>query len=213
MDDDDLKAQQAILATRKRVQRLDDKGLDLLFREARSHNGWQERQVPEETLRQLFDVMKMGPTSANCSPLRIVFLCTHDAKARLVPALSRGNLVKTQTAPVVAILGQDTQFYEHMKYLFPHVDAKPWFTSSGALALETAFRNSTLQGAYLLIAARALGLDAGPMSGFDNAKVDAEFFAGTAVKSNFICGLGYGDATKVMKRSPRFRFEDVCTVL
>jgi len=213
MDNDDLKAQQAILDTRKRVQQLDDKGLDLLFREARSHNGWQYRPVPDETLRQLFDVMKMGPTSANCSPLRIVFLRSDAAKARITPALSKGNLVKTQTAPVVAILGHDTQFYEHMKYLFPHVDAEPWFTSSAALAIETAFRNSTLQGAYLMIAARALGLDAGPMSGFDNAKVDAEFFAGTPVKSNFICALGYGDASKVMKRSPRFHFEDVCSVL
>lgn len=213
MDNDDLKAQQAILDTRKRVQRLDDNSLDLLFREARSHNGWQERPVDNGLLRQLFDLMKMGPTSANCSPARILLLKTAQAKARLAPALSSGNMLKTMSAPVVAILGYDTHFYDHMKVLFPHVDAKPWFTSSEELALETAFRNSTLQGGYLMLAARALGLDAGPMSGFSNAKVDAEFFAGTTVKSNFICGLGYGDATKVMKRSPRFRFEDVCTLL
>ena len=213
MDNDDLNAQQAILDMRRRVERLDDKSLDLLLREARSHNGWQDRPVSVETLRILFDATKMGPTSANCSPLRIIFLCSAEAKERLKPALSKGNLDKTLSAPVVAILGYDTHFYEHMKYLFPHVDAKPWFTSSEALALETAFRNSTLQAAYLMLAARALGLDTGPMSGFDSARVDAEFFADTAVKSNFICGLGYGDATKVMKRHPRFKFEEVCQIL
>lgn len=213
MDNDDLNAQQAILNMRKRVARLDDNALDLLFREARSHNGWQDKPVAEELLRTLFDLVKMGPTSANCSPLRLVFLTSTAAKARLQPALSKGNLDKTLTAPVVAILGYDAHFYDHMKYLFPHVDAKPWFTSSEALAIETAFRNSTLQGAYLLLAGRALGLDAGPMSGFDNTKVDAEFFAGTAVKTNFLCALGYGEATKVMKRHPRFKFEDVCQVL
>lgn len=213
MDNDDLKAQQAIIDTRQRVQRLDDNSLDLLFREARTHNGWQDRPVGEDLLRQLFDLMKMGPTSANCSPVRILLLRTSESKARLAPALSSGNRQKTMSAPVVAILGYDTHFYDHMKVLFPHVDAKPWFTSSESLALETAFRNSTLQGAYLILAARALGLDAGPMSGFVNAEVDAEFFAGTPIKSNFICAFGYGDATKVMKRSPRFRFEDVCTLL
>ena len=213
MDNEDLKAQQAILDTRNRVQRLDDGALDLLFREARSHNGWQDRPVPDDILRQLFDIMKMGPTSANCSPLRLLFLVSTPAKERIAPALSSGNKTKTLTAPVVSILGYDTHFYDHMKTLFPHVDAKPWFTSSETLALETAFRNSTLQGAYLMLAARALGLDTGPMSGFNNAKVDAEFFAGTTVKSNFICGLGYGDAAKVMKRHPRFKFEDVCQIL
>ena len=213
MDNDDLKAQQAILNVRDRVQRLDDAGLDLLFREARSHNGWQQRPVEEDLLQQLFNLMKMCPTSANCSPLRILFLTSQQAKARLAPALSSGNMDKTMSAPVVAILGYDTHFYEHMSYLFPHVNAKPWFTSSEALALETAFRNSTLQGAYLMLAARALGLDAGPMSGFNNAKVDAEFFAGTTVKANFICGLGYGDPSKVMKRSPRFNFAEVCSLL
>ncbi len=213
MDNDDLKAQQAIIAMRSRVQKLDNNGIDLLFREARSHNGWDDSPVPDDTLRAIFDAVKMGPTSANCSPLRIVFLRSTEAKVRLKPALSKGNLDKTLTAPVVAILGYDTHFYDHMKYLFPHVDAKPWFTSSEALALETAFRNSTLQGAYLMLAARALGLDTGPMSGFDSAKVDAEFFAGTATKTNFICGLGYGDPAKVMKRHPRFKFEDVCQLL
>ena len=213
MDNEDLKAQQAILDARNRVQSLDDRGLDLLFREARSHNGWQDRPVPESLLRQLFKLTKMGPTSANCSPLRIVFLTSAQAKERLAPALSSGNKTKTLTAPVVAILGYDTCFYDHMKTLFPHVDAKPWFTSSEALALETAFRNSTLQGAYLILAARGLGLDTGPMSGFNNAKVDAEFFAGTPIKSNFICALGYGDAAKVMKRHPRFKFDDVCQII
>lgn len=212
MDNEDLNAQQAIISFRTRMTRADDATLDLLFREARSHNGWLDRPVPDDLLRQIFDLMKMGPTSANCSPLRIIFLKSDAAKARLAPALSKGNHEKTITAPAVAVLGYDTRFYDHMKFLFPHVDAKPWFTSSESLALETAFRNSTLQSAYLMLAARALGLDVGPMSGFNNAKVDAEFFSGTSVKSNFICGIGYGNPAKIMKRHPRFRFDEVCRI-
>jgi 3-hydroxypropanoate dehydrogenase len=213
MDNDDLKAQQDIVAMRARLSHLDDTELDLLFREARSHNGWSNKPVGDELLRRLHELVIMGPTSANCSPQRIVFLRSDAAKQRLVPTLSKGNLDKVLTAPVVAILAYDTHFYDRLDYLFPHVNAKPWFTSSEKLALETAFRNATLQGAYFIIAARALGLDAGPMSGFENPKVDAEFFANSTVKSNFICSLGYGDETKVRKHLPRFKFEDVCQIL
>jgi 3-hydroxypropanoate dehydrogenase len=214
MDNEDLRAQQAIAEQRQRLRTLDAAGLDLILREARTHNGWTSEPVSDETLRQLFDVMKMGPTSANCSPARIVFVRSDAAKQRLAPALSSGNRTKTMAAPVTAILGYDLHFYDQLPFLFPHdKSARSWFTSSEKLAHETAFRNATLQGAYFIIAARALGLDAGPMSGFDNAKVDAEFFAGTTVKSNFICSLGLGDPSKVFKRSPRFRFEDVCQVL
>jgi 3-hydroxypropanoate dehydrogenase len=214
MDTLDLAAQQAILDTRKRVQVLDDNALDLVFREARTHNGWTDRPVPDALLRKAFDLMKMGPTSANCSPLRIVFVRSDAAKQRLLPALSRGNSAKTMAAPVTAILGYDTHFYERLGFLFPHdASAASWFTSSERLANETAFRNATLQAGYFILAARAVGLDAGPMSGFDNAKVDAEFFAGTSVRSNFICSLGYGEPAKVYKRLPRFSFDDVCQVL
>jgi len=214
MDSEDLRAQQSVAALRQRIGALNGDALDLILREARTHNGWTPRPVADETLRQLFDIMKMGPTSANCSPARLVFVRSEEAKRRLAPALSSGNLKKTMAAPVTAIIGYDLHFYDHLQYLFPHEkDARSWFTSSERLAHETAFRNGTLQGAYLIIAARSLGLDAGPMSGFDNAKVDAEFFAGTSVKSNFICSLGYGDPSKIFKRSPRFRFEDVCQIL
>jgi 3-hydroxypropanoate dehydrogenase len=214
MDSEDLLAQQAIIEQRERIRTLDTDSLDLILREARTHNGWTSEPVSDETLRQLFDVMKMGPTSANCSPARIVFVRSESAKQRLSPALSSGNRTKTMAAPVTAILGYDLHFYDQLPFLFPHdQSARSWFTSSEKLAFETAFRNATLQGAYFIVAARAFGLDAGPMSGFDNAKVDAEFFAGTSVKSNFICALGHGDPSKVFKRSPRFRFEDVCQVL
>jgi 3-hydroxypropanoate dehydrogenase len=214
MDAEDLKAQEAIVRLRQRIGSLDEDALELLFREARTHNGWSAEPVPEKTLRALFDLMKMGPTSANCSPARIVFVQSQNAKRRLEPALSSGNRAKTMAAPVTAIIGYDTRFYDRLDYLFPHEkSARSWFTSSERLAQETAFRNGTLQGAYFILAARSLGLDTGPMSGFDNAKVDGEFFAGTPVKSNFICSLGRGDPSKVFKRSPRFAFEDVCQIL
>ena len=213
MDSLDLQAQQAIIALRQRISRLDDASLDLIFREARTHNGWTARPVGDETLRALFDLMKMGPTSANCSPARLVFVKSAEAKERLRPALSSGNQAKTMQAPVTAIIGYDMRFYERLSYLFPHEpDARSWFTSSETPAMETAFRNGTLQGAYFIIAARSLGLDTGPMSGFDNAMVDQLFFAGTTVQSNFICSIGYGEPSKVFKRSPRFRFEDVCVI-
>ncbi len=195
---------------------LDDAARDLLFRTARTHNGWLARPVSDDTLRELYDLLKWGPTSANCSPARWVFLRTAAAKERLRPALSAGNTEKTMTAPVVAIVGYDLQFAERLPQLFPHnPDAKTWFSGEGkqALAETTAFRNGTLQGAYFMLAARALGLDCGPMSGFDMPKVDAEFFAGTSIRTNFICNLGYGDPGKLFGRSPRLAFDEACQLL
>jgi 3-hydroxypropanoate dehydrogenase len=207
-------APKAIEAVRARIQRLDSNALDLILREARTHYRWRDVDVTDEMLRQLYELMKMGPTSANCSPARIVFVRSKAARERLAPALSQGNFEKVMTAPVVAIIGYDTKFYDRMSYLFPHApDARSWFTASEAYAHETAFRNASLQGAYLIIAARALGLDTGPLSGFDAERVDAEFFAGTAVKTNFLCNLGYGDSSKVFGRLPRLAFDDVCQVL
>lgn len=191
---------------------IDARSLDVLFRDARTHNGWQDKPVPESLLREVFDLAKMGPTSANCSPMRVVFVTTPEGKARLKPALSAGNLDKTMAAPVTAIVAQDTQFYEHLPKLFPHADAKAWFVGNDALIQGTMFRNASMQGAYLLLAARALGLDCGPMSGFDLAKVNAEFFPDGRFQANFLCNLGYGDPAKLFPRSPRFAFEDVCSI-
>src|SRR5712675_1535877 len=188
--------------------------LDLIFRKARTHSAWLNKPVDNTLLRQVYDLAKMGPTSANMCPLRIVFVRSREAKERLKPALDAGNVDKTMKAPVTAILGMDVHFYEQLPKLFPHADAKAWFSVLPENVLEyIALRNSSLQGAYFMLAARALGLDCGPMSGFDNAKVDAEFFAGTTVKSNFLCNLGYGDASKLHPRSPRLRFEEACQVI
>src|SRR5262245_16719417 len=193
---------------------LGGEGLDLLFREARTHNVWQDRPVDDALLRQVYDLAKLGPTSANMCPMRIVFVKSREAKERLKPALHAGNLDKTMAAPVTAIIGMEVHFYEQLPKLFPHADAKAWFKDVPVNVLEyTALRNSSLQGAYFMLAARALGLDCGPMSGFDNAKVDAEFFAGTTIKSNFLCNLGYGDATKLYPRSPRLDFDEACKVI
>ncbi|MDJ1158743.1 malonic semialdehyde reductase [Chelatococcus sp. SYSU_G07232] len=193
-------------------RRLDDVALDQLFREARTHNAWTDKPVSDETLRELADVLKMGPTSANCSPARIVFVKSREAKEKLKPHLSEGNRDKTMKAPVTAILGYDTEFYEKLPKLFPHADARSWFAGNPALIEETAFRNSSLQGAYLILAARALGLDTGPMSGFDKAGVEQAFFPGGKVKVNFICNLGYGDPAGLFPRSPRFAFDEFCTI-
>lgn len=187
--------------------------LDQLFMDARTQNAWQDRDIPDETLHQLFDIVKMGPTSANCSPARYVFVKSAAAKDRLRPHLSGGNLEKTMSAPVCVIVGYDTEFYEHLPKLFPHTDAKSWFTSSPELAAETAFRNGTLQGGYLIMAARALGLDTGPMSGFQKDGVDKEFFSGTTTKSNFLINLGYGDPSALFDRSPRFDFDEVAKLI
>ena len=207
---------------------LTDDGLDLLFRKARSHNGWLGRPVTDDVLRQLYELMKWGATSANSSPARIVFIRTREGKERLRPALAPGNVDKVMTAPVTAIVAYDLQFHRHFPKLFPHNPAmEDRFASAPDLVDVTARRNSSLQGAYMMFAARALGLDCGPLSGFDNAKVDEEFFgAGTPcdgceqefipaghVKSNFLCNLGYGDPSKLFPRLPRLVFEEACTLL
>ncbi len=194
-------------------RRLDDAALDQLFRSARTHNGWLPQPVSDDELRALYELMKMGPTSANCSPARLLFLRTREAKERLRPALSPGNLDKTMSAPVTVIIGHDMSFYEKLPQLFPHADARSWFAGKPELIASTAFRNGSLQGAYLMLAARAIGLDCGPMSGFDAAKVDAEFFAGTDIKTNFLCNLGHGDPAKLFARSPRLAFDEACTLL
>jgi len=187
--------------------------LDQLFTDARTHNVWQDKPVEADLLRAVWDLTKMGPTSANCSPARIVFVVSDEAKARLKPCLAEGNVTKTMSAPVTAIIGSDQKFYDRLGELFPHTDARPWFAGNDAMIESTAFRNSTLQGAYFMLAARALGLDYGPMSGFDNDAVDGEFFAGTSVKSNFLCSIGYGSGEDMFPRSPRLDFDDACSVL
>jgi len=192
-----------------REGRIDEAALDQLFREARTHNGWQARPVSDELLRDVVDLAKMGPTSANASPLRVVFVRTPEGKERLKPALSPGNVEKTMAAPVTAIIGHDLAFYELLPRLFPHADARAWFVGNESFIEATAVRNGTLQGAYFILAARALGLDCGPMSGFDNGKVDAEFFAGTTIKSNFLVNLGYGDPAKLFPRSPRLDADEI----
>jgi len=192
--------------------RLAEPALDLVFRAARTHTHWLDRPVDEQTLRDVYELMKWGPTSANCSPARIVFVRSREARQRLRPALSAGNLDKTMAAPVTAIIGHDLRFYDQLPRLFPHTDARSWFAGRDELIRTTAFRNGTLQGAYLIVAARALGLDCGPMSGFDNAKVDAEFFPDGTVKSNFLCNLGYGDPAKLHPRNPRLAFDEACRV-
>ena len=192
---------------------LNDAGLDLLFREARTHNGWTDTEVSDVLLQAVFDLAKMGPTSANCSPLRVVYVKSKAAKEKLRPALIEGNVEKTMAAPVTAILGHDLEFHEHLPKLFPHTDARAWFAGNQALIETTAFRNGSLQGAYFILAARALGLDCGPMSGFDNAAVDAAFFPEGKVKSNFLCSLGHGDPSKLFPRSPRFDFDEVCKIV
>jgi 3-hydroxypropanoate dehydrogenase len=195
-------------------ERLDDRALDVVFRQARTQNGWLDKPVTDDELRAVYDLMKMGPTSANTCPARILFLRTTAAKARLLPALSPGNVDKTKAAPVTAIIGYDTRFFELTPTLFPHrPEMADNFRNNAKLAEVTGFRNGTLQGAYFMIAARAVGLDVGGMSGFDNAKVDAEFFPDGRVKSNFLCNLGHGDPAKVMGRLPRLDFAEACTVL
>ena len=194
---------------------LDDKALDEILRNARTHNGWLPKPVTDDQLRAIHDLLKWGPTSANTQPARFVFVRTQEGKERLRPALSAGNTEKTMSAPVTAIVAYDTQFYEHLPKHFPHDQtAIHWFKGAGkeAVASTTAFRNGTLQGAYLMIAARALGLDCGAMSGFDNAIVDKNFFPDGRFKTNFLCNIGYGDESKIFARSPRFNFEDACTL-
>ena len=181
-----------------------------LFTDARTHNGWTDQPVSDATLERLYALARLGPTSANCSPGRFVFVRTREGKERLAPALSKGNRDKTLAAPVTVIVAHDSAFHDALPLLFPHADARGWFTASPALAEETAFRNGTLQAAYLLLAARALGLDAGPLSGFDAALVNRTFFEGTAWKANFLINLGYGDARQLHPRLPRLPFAASC---
>lgn len=183
-----------------------------LFDDARTQNGFIDKPVPEATLRRLYDMMKWAPTSANTSPARIVFAASRPAKERLLACMAPGNVEKTGQAPVTAIIGMDMSFHEKLPQLFPHVDARSWFTGKQEFIETTAFRNSSLQGGYFIIAARALGLDCGPMSGFDAAKVDAEFWRGTDVRTNFVCNLGHGDPAKVLPRNPRLSFEEACRI-
>jgi 3-hydroxypropanoate dehydrogenase len=192
---------------------LDEAGLDLIFRTARTYNGYTDAPVTEADLRAIWDLMKWGPTSANMAPARIVWVTSPEAKERLAVLTSSTNADKIRKAPVTAIIGMDMEFYEKLPRLFPHADARSWFVGNQAMIESGAFRNSTLQGAYLIIAARALGFDTGAMSGFDNARVDEAFFAGTPVKSNFICTLGVGDPATIFDRLPRLDFEDANSIL
>ncbi|QDE41007.1 malonic semialdehyde reductase [Luteibacter pinisoli] len=193
---------------------LSDASLDQLFRHARTFNAWQDKEVTDEQLGELYDLVKMGPTSANSSPMRLVFIKSKDAKARLKPFLSENNAEKTMAAPVTAIVATDFAFYDHLPRLFPHADARSWFLGNEPLIQATAMRNSSLQGAYLIMAARALGLDCGPMSGYDQAGLDAEFFAGSQVKSNFLVNIGYGDPDKnLFGRLPRLAFDEAAQIL
>ena len=184
-----------------------------LFDRARTHNGFTAEPVSDDQLHRLYDLMKWAPTSANSSPARILFVRSAAAKERLLGCVSPGNVEKTRSAPVTAIIGMDMAFYDKLPKLFPHADARSWFIGKKEFADTTAFRNSSLQGAYLILAARAIGLDCGPMSGFDGAKMDAAFWAGTEVKTNFICNLGHGDPTKLFGRSPRLAFEEACRIV
>ncbi len=192
---------------------INDAALDVLFREARTRNGWEAREVSRPLMQAVYDLMKWGATSANCSPARFVFVTSDEGKERLAPHLAEGNRAKTMAAPCCVIIGHDMAFHDQLPKLFPHADAKSWFAGNDALIEETAFRNGTLQGAYFMIAARALGLDCGPMSGFDKAGVDEAFFAGTKHRSNFLCNIGYGTDENIFPRSPRFDFEEICKIV
>jgi 3-hydroxypropanoate dehydrogenase len=192
---------------------VNQQALDVIFNHGRSHNVWLDKPVADDLLKQVYDLTKMAPTSANCQPLRVIFVKSPEMKEKLKPAIAGGNVDKVMTAPVTAILGMDMEFYNHLPKLFPHADARSWFAGNDALIESTAFRNSSMQGGYFLLAARALGLDTGALSGFDNAKVDQAFFAGTKIKSNFLCNLGYGDYSKLFPASPRSDFDDFCKII
>ncbi|MDB5823945.1 MAG: malonic semialdehyde reductase [Herminiimonas sp.] len=191
---------------------LDKQSLATLFTDARTQNRWLDKPVSLELLRQLYDLMKWGPTSANSSPARLVFASSPEAKHKLIECMSPGNRDKTRAAPVSVIIGMDMAFYDKLPQLFPHVDARAWFAGNDELIASTAFRNSSLQGGYFIMAARALGLDCGPMSGFDADKLNAAFFAGSSIKVNFVCSIGYGDPAGVLPRSPRLSFEEACRI-
>jgi 3-hydroxypropanoate dehydrogenase len=214
MNDVIERARQEVAELRSRITMLDDDALDLVVRKARSHHKWTDRPVSDAQLRQIFDIAKRAPTAFNSNPMRIVFVRTQESKARLAPALTGPNVPKMEAAPVTAILAYDMKFYEHFGKLHPHkAEVAEKFRSSAAKAQESAFRNSSIQGAFFIIAVRAIGLDAGPMSGFDNAVVDEEFFKGTSLKSNFLCNIGYADEAGLFQRLPRFDFEEICDIV
>ncbi|MBT5295187.1 MAG: malonic semialdehyde reductase [Octadecabacter sp.] len=206
-------AQDDVRALRNEITTLSDAQISLILTQARSHYAWTDTPVSDDLLHQIFDIMKMGPTSMNTCPSRIIFVRSVAGKERLAKALKPANVPKVMTAPITAIIAYDVDFWEELPRLFPHEDRRPHFKDKPAHAEDTAYRNSTLQGAYFMIAARALGLDIGAISGFDNAVVDDEFFAGTSVKSNFLCNLGYADEAALFQRLPRFAFDDVCDIL
>ena len=197
------------------MQAINDAALEQLFSGdgARSHNAWQQKDVSDSVLHKLVELVNLGPTSVNCEPARFVFVKSAEEKERLLPMLSSGNRVKTQQAPVCAIIGYDLKFYEQLPRLFPHKDMRPLFTGAPDKIEESAFRNGTLQGGYFILAARLLGLDVGPMSGFDHAAVDASYFAGTDIKANFLCNLGYGEPSALMQRLPRLPFDDCAKIV
>jgi 3-hydroxypropanoate dehydrogenase len=197
----------------ERGKRLSDAALDQVFREARTHTAWLPAPVPVQLIQDVYELARLGPTSANTSPARFVILTSREAKERLKPALAEGNVQKTMAAPVTVIVAWDTEFYEKLPKLFPQADARSWFAGNKALSDATAFRNGSLQGAYFILAARALGLDCGPMSGFDADKINAEFFPDGKWKVNFLCNLGYGDGAKIYPRNPRLEFDEACQVL
>ena len=206
-------AQEQFKDLKERTNPLDEEALNLVFGEARSMNGWQDKDVSDAMIHSLYDLTKMGPTSTNCSPARFVFVKSEAEKAKFEPALLPNNISKVMTAPVVAIIGYDLDFSDHMTKLFPHMDVAPMYKGNDEMNVSTAFRNSSLQGAYLIMVARALGLDCGPMSGFNNQLVDETFFSDSNIKSNFLCCIGYGDSTKIFQRLPRLDFDEVCKII
>jgi 3-hydroxypropanoate dehydrogenase len=206
-------AQQIVEDLRQRITSVDDNALDLLFKDARSHNAWTDKPVSDEQLRNLYELTQSCATSGNCLPARFVFLRSKEAKERLLSALNPGNIPKVETAPVTTIIAYDMAFFEHLPKLFPHRETMSRYVDNEPLVEETAFRNSSIQGGYFILAARAMGLDTGPMSGFDLAKVDAEFFAGTSFKTNFLCLLGHGDASSLWQKLPRFDFDEICEII
>ncbi len=213
MDDLRRTAQADIVALRSKITKLDDDQIDLILTGARSHYAWQDKPVPEELLKEVFEVSKMGPTSMNTCPMRITFVISAAAKKKLATSLKPANVPKVLSAPVTAILAFDLEFWKQLPKLFPHEDRRHFFEGKTKHIEDTAFRNSTLQGAYFMIAARALGLDVGAISGFDNAIVDETFFKDTSLRSNFLCNLGYADETALFQRLPRFDFDDVCEII
>jgi len=206
-------AQDEIRAVRARISQLDEAGLELLLTKARSHYAWTERPVTEDQIRRLYEITKLGATSMNSSPARFIFVTTPEGKKQLEPALKPKNVPKVLSAPVTVIIAQDLNFWERLDYLFPHEDRKPMFRGKEAYTLDTAYRNATLQGAYMMIAARAIGLDCGPISGFDNAVVDDTILKGTTLRSNFLLNIGYADETAVFPKLPRLPFEEACSFL